>query len=341
MAFRAVVLALCVVVAAVAAVDAATPRRKPRWAIVKTQGVPVRRHEACFVMVRGKGYLIGGRGRTKPVSVYDPRRRRWSNKPGPGVEIHHMQCVPTPDGKIWIPSSWYGGYPREKNHAVIHVFDTVTSKWSTRPGLPEKRRRGGGAVVLRANKLWVAGGARGGHGAQATSLKWFDAYNLRTGKWETNKPDAPFVRDHVGGAVVAGKFCVAGGRDGGKADFFNRPILPTMCFNFRTYRWERKANIPVGRAGSAYGVDCKGRMMVAGGEGKGKAYSRVDYFNGSRWVAPSSLQKSRHGSGLAVSKCSCGQVIIASGAGGQGGGNELTTTETYFPDGVDRKCSSY
>ena len=54
--------------------------------------MPHKRHEACFVNVNGKGYLIGGRGE-KPVDVYDPNIQSWTQKAGPGLELHHMQCV--------------------------------------------------------------------------------------------------------------------------------------------------------------------------------------------------------------------------------------------------------
>lgn len=107
----------------------------------------------------GKHYLVGGRG-VKNVGVYDPSTSSWTSAPGPGVEIHHMQCVVSGDGRIWIPGSWYGGYPREKNHAFIFIFNTRTNKWSKKPGLPAARRRGSAAVVLRRGMIYVSHGNR-------------------------------------------------------------------------------------------------------------------------------------------------------------------------------------
>ena len=50
------------------------------------------RHEACFVMVNGLAYLIGGRG-YKRIDIYNPVTRTWSTGQEPPIQLHHMQCV--------------------------------------------------------------------------------------------------------------------------------------------------------------------------------------------------------------------------------------------------------
>ena len=77
--------------------------------------------------------------------------------------------------------------------------------------------------------------------------------------------------------------------------------------------------------------------MVAGGEGSGKAWDRVDVFDGTSWTTIDNLVRGRHGSGLAVD-CVCNQIYIASGAAAQGGGPEIKSVETYFPGGIDVPC---
>ena len=63
-----------------------------RWIEVATNNTALeRRHEACFVWVNGKAYLVGGRGQLS-VNIYDPHTRVWSAEPGPGQQLHHMQC---------------------------------------------------------------------------------------------------------------------------------------------------------------------------------------------------------------------------------------------------------
>jgi hypothetical protein len=135
---------------------------------------------------------------------------------------------------------------------------------------------------------------------------------------------------------VNGHICVAGGRNGGEVGFFNLVILPTDCYNPITNTWSVQANITQGRAGSSYGTTCDGKLMIAGGEGFGKAWSNVDVFDGTTWTAVDSLNVARHGSGLAVD-CICNQITIASGSSKQGN-REIKSVETYFPNGVDTPC---
>jgi hypothetical protein len=241
-------------------------------------------------------------------------------------------------------SSWTGNYPEERNTEHIHIYDTVKNSWSTKAGLPETRRRGGAASVLVGRRIYVSHGNRGGHEQSgrdfARTLGWLDYYDIDKDQWVTNLPDAPNPRDHTGGALVNGnRICVAGGRDGGSSGFFNLVVLPTDCYNLDTGVWSVEADIPQGRAGGAYGTTCDGKLMIAGGEGFGKAHKNVDVFDGTSWSTFASLNVGRHGSGLGFD-CQCKQIHIASGSGGQGGGPELRSVETYFPDGVKAACSS-
>jgi Malectin domain/Kelch motif len=312
-------------IAAISVVKATT-ETQPSWVTVDTNGEPDARHESCFVMVGSKAYLVGGRD-NEPISVYTPSNQSWTREPGPGLKLHHMQCV-VADGKIWIVSAWTGNCCKEPNVPFIYIYDPVTKKWQTKPGLPEPRRRGGGAAVLYGREIYVVAGNRGGHGqGRGVALAWFDKYNIDTDTWTLNLPDAPHARDHTGGGIVNGKLCVASGRDSGAPDFFNATVLPTDCFNFITKKWEVHANIPQGRAGAAIGTICGGgKLVVAGGEGYGRAWDRVDIFDGTGWTVGPSLQSARHGTGLAF-HCFANATYIASGSGAQGGRPELTSVE--------------
>lgn len=306
-------------------------------------GQLIRRHEACAVMVNGLVVLLGGRGVNKGVSVYNPRTRVWSNRagPGPGIELHHMQCVGT-NGRVYVVSSWTGGFPFERNNDKIYIYNVAADVWSTRAGLPERRRRGGGAAILRQGVIYVVGGNRGGHGGHATTLGWMDGYDIARNSWMTNLPPMPDGRDHTGGALVNGQLCVAGGRDGGSSNFFNENKESTWCYNFGNKTWVRKANFPTPRAGSSYGRTCDGRLIVAGGEGAGRAYANVDVFDGCSWKSSRAMTRARHGSGVATSNCrTCGQMFIPSGSGSQGGSPELMSTERFVPAGRRFVCTIY
>lgn len=324
---------------------AAVSTTNGRWQTAKVRsGSLVRRHEACAVMVNGLVVLVGGRGVNKPVSIYNPKTGAWTqrNGPGPGIEIHHFQCVVI-KGKIWIVASWTGGFPREKNNDKGYLYDVKANKWSTFPAMPSNRNRGGGVAVRKGSWIYVVAGNRGGHGPPSTSLTWMDAFNWKTKKWSTQKyPNMPGGgRDHVGGAMVKGRLCVAGGRDGGVQRFFRATLLSTYCFNFKSRKWQRSADFPQGRAGAMTGTTCDGRMMIAGGEGSGMAFKRVDVFDGNKWQQAPDMKEGRHGSGLAVAKCSCGHIFIPSGSGSQGGSPELPSTEQYIPGGAKATCTKY
>ncbi|KAI0559016.1 hypothetical protein FGB62_171g011 [Gracilaria domingensis] len=321
----------------------APPSTNGVWQTVSiSSGALTPRHEACFVWSDGKGYLLGGR-RVKPVDIFDPRTNSWTQGTNPGLQLHHMQCVAYKK-KIYIVSAWTRGFPREANVDKIYIYDTQTDSWSTRPGLPENRRRGGSASVLYDDKIYVVAGNRGGHGSHATSLGWMDYYDLLDEVWVTNLPDLPQgeERDHVGGSVVNGnKLCIAGGRDGGVDQFFTATRKSTLCYSFASGVWQNmQAPIPEERAGASYGTTCAGHMMIAGGE-RTDAFSRVDVFDGSSWTTVASLKQKRHGSGLGVSACSCGHIFIASGSGRKGGSPELESTEVYLPTGNPAPCAQY
>lgn len=243
---------------------------------------------------------------------------------------------------MWIVTSWKGRFPFEKNNDRVYVYDVKGDKWSTKTGLPERRRRGGAAAVRKGDIIYVVAGNRGGHGAHATSLRWVDGYNWRKNTWFT-MPDMPqgSERDHVGGALVNGMICVAGGHDGGSRNFFNANVESTYCLDFTMKKWVRKENFPAPRAGANTERTCSGGMMIAGGEGDGVAYKRVDVFDGKKWRREADMVRQRHSSGMAVSRCECGHIFVASGSGSQGGSPELTTTEEFVPAGKPDRCSTY
>lgn len=317
-----------------------------KWRIAPVKsGKLVQRHEACAVMVHGRVVLIGGRGVNKPTSIYNPKTKKWrtASGPGRGEQIHHFQCVAA-GGSVWIAASWWGFYPFEKNNKHVYEYKVAADKWVKHPGMQARRSRGGAASILRGSLIFVVAGNRGGHGPHSKSVPWVDAFNWKTKKWLRKRfPDMPDSgRDHVGGAMVKGKMCIAGGRNGGTERFFRENIASVYCFDFKKRAWLRMRNLPSPRAGANTGKTCDGRMMVAGGEGDGKGYGRVDLFDGNIWKRGPNLIDSRHSSGLAFASCrKCGHVFIPSGSGSQGGNPELFTTEEYIPKGAPKDCKRY
>ena len=89
------------------------------WKEVDNDAPLHKRHEACFLMVGRKAYLLAGRN-INPVNIYDPVTREWTQGQPPPISIHHTQCVAV-DKSIWMVSSWTGGYPQETNNDLIYV----------------------------------------------------------------------------------------------------------------------------------------------------------------------------------------------------------------------------
>lgn len=305
-------------------------------------GTITTRSDSCFVMVRGKGYLLGGRG-IPVTNIFNPKTRTWTEGAAPPFEFHHSQCVVFKN-KVFVPASYSGDFPREEANARMLVYDTVKDRWSSRKGLPADRRRGAAASVLFDKKIWVVGGSQFGHGTGSNTVGWMDYYDLATKKWVTEQPNLPFGRDHTGAAIIMGKLCVAGGRISSRANFFSAVVRSTWCYDFNAMTWTNvRAPLPGARAGAAYGKTCDGYLMLAGGEGmRMRAFNRVDLFDGTKWMRTATLVKGRHSTGVAVPRCArCSQIFIAAGNGKQGDEQRLDSTEVFLPGGVDEICARY
>lgn len=293
-------------------------------------------------MVRGKAYLLGGRG-LPATNIFNPTTRTWTEGAAPLFEFHHAQCVVFKN-KVFVPASYSGEFPNEKANARMLVYDTRNDRWRTRAGMPAERRRGAAASVLFDMKLWVVGGSQFGHGAGSKTVGFMDFYDLVTKKWVTELPNLPIKRDHFGAGIVNGKLCVAGGRDSSKEEFFRAVVRSTWCYDFSAMEWKNvRAPLPGARAGAAYGKTCDGKLIVAGGEGmRMRPFTRVDLFDGERWTSSAKLARGRHSTGIAIARCAkCSQIFIAAGNGKRGEANQLDSIEVFLPGGVDEVCEKY
>jgi hypothetical protein len=176
--------------------------------------------------------LVGGRG-NKGTNICNPVSRTWSKGAAPPMqEMHHMQCVAA-QGKLWVMAAWTACFPMEENAPNACVHDPATNVWATKTAIPVDRRRGAAAVVVSADesKTHVSHGNSGGHetGNHTALLGHLDACDISTDTWTALSSNAPNPRDHVGGALIDGRICVAGGGDGGE---LNSPSVgPTDCYN--------------------------------------------------------------------------------------------------------------
>jgi len=298
------------------------------WTPVPAQGTMQPRHEAAFIAVRGKIYLLGGR-RIQPVNIFDPATGSWSQGTPPPVEVHHFQPVVW-ENKIWLVGAMTGRYPQERALDHIPVYDPATDSWSRGPGLPEHRRRGGAGAVIREDKLYVVCGIINGH--WDGHVAWLDELDLSTGRWR-ELPDAPRARDHFQTAIVADKLYAAGGRRSWAArkETFNHVEVSVDVYDFKTGIWATlpspAGDLPVPRAGTM-SIAVGRHLIVAGGESmaQGAAHAEVHALDTAtgNWSAWPALVRGRHGSGLTLLD---NRLYVASGSGNRGGSPELDSVE--------------
>lgn len=300
-----------------------------QWSpVVSTdESKPVQRHEAAFVRVGTKFYLLGGRD-IRPVSIYDTQTGSWSEGVEPPIEMHHFQPVVYND-KIYCIAAMTGGWPNETPTTHVYIYDPATDEWRQGDEIPEERRRGSTGNVLYNGKIYIACGIKNGHiGDHKT---WMDKYDPATGEWEV-LADAPRARDHFQAVLVDGKIVTPAGRNTGiiPDEAFGGTIAEVDVYDIASNTWETLPNdLPTKRAGNA-AILYDGEVLVVGGESttQEKAHSEVEALNlnTNEWRTLPALIEGRHGSGLLEFEEA---IYIASGCGNRGGSPELFTMEKY------------
>ena len=287
----------------------------------------VQRHEAAFVEVDEKFYLLGGRD-IRPVSVFDPQTQSWSTATEPPLELHHFQPVVI-DDKIYVIGAYTGPFPNETPVPNIYIYDPASDSWSQGDEIPEERRRGSTGNILFEGKVYITCGIKNGHIGDYKNF--LDRYDPATGTWEI-LADAPRARDHFQAVLADGKIFVGAGRNSGIVpdDIFAGTIAEVDIYDIATDTWETLPNdIPTQRAGNAATL-FNGLVLVVGGESntQQQAHSEVEALDltTNQWTSLASLLEGRHGTGLIEFE---GELYIASGSGNQGGSPELFTMEKF------------
>ncbi len=293
------------------------------------------RHEATYVAVGEKLYLVGGRGQ-RALDIYDPVADTWTTGATPPIEFHHFQAVEL-DGELWVAGAFIGDYPNETPVAEIHIYDPDTNAWRIGPTNP--RPRGSAGVAVHNGILYIAGGLTNGH--IDGHVPYLDSYNPNTDTWST-LANVPQNRDHFQMQVIDGKIWLAGGRETAKnstAGVFGNLVEAVAYYDIASNAWTTlplSANIPTPRAGTAAAVMGNELVIVGGESAQAAAHDEVEALDTllQTWRNLPSMIEGRHGSGLAELN---GRYYIASGSGTQGGSDqsELDHHEVYLP------CSIY
>ncbi|MDQ8197965.1 kelch repeat-containing protein [Pelagicoccus enzymogenes] len=295
------------------------------WKTLETNGEPVARHEAGFLDVEDKAYLVGGR-RINPVSIFDPATNTWTQGAASPIEIHHFQPVEY-KGEIWVVGAMTGKFPNETPVEKVLIYNPEKDAWRWGPEIPEGRARGGAGVSLYEGKIYLSAGITRGH--MGGFIPWHDVLDPETGEW-TQLPDAPHARDHFQSAVLDGKLYLAGGRQTSREtnEVFSRTVAPVDVYDFASGTWSTlEKELPTPRAGNTT-FSFGRKVIVIGGEtGHNQtAHAEVEAYDvdAQNWQSLPSLNRGRHGTGVAIIKCT---LYTASGSGNRGGRPELSDIE--------------
>ncbi|WP_298484728.1 kelch repeat-containing protein [uncultured Maribacter sp.] len=282
------------------------------------------RHEAAFVCVKDKFYLLGGRG-IRPVSIYNAVTGVWTKGAKPPIELHHFQPV-VYKNLVYVIGAMTGRYPGETPVPNIYIYNVSTNRWYKGDTIPKERVRGSTGNVIYKDNVYISCGIKNGH--IGDHKKWLDTYNLKTGEWQI-LPDAPIARDHFQATIVEDKIYLLGGRQSKAPDeTFKHTIAEVNVFDIEKESWETMPNnLPTERAGNMV-TAIKKHIWVIGGESDNQpvAHNEVEVLNTQtkEWYKKPSLQRGRHGSGIIVYKSAC---YVASGSGNKGGSPELKSME--------------
>lgn len=298
-----------------------------KWQTLNCTGEPVARHEAAFIEVEGKFYLVGGR-RIQEVSIFDPGTNTWTSGAKPPVELHHFQGF-SYEGEIYVIGAHTGKYPHETPLKEAYIYNPADDSWAKGFSMPEGRLRASTTANVYKNKLYIAGGIIDGH--WDGHVKWFDVYDFKTGQWET-LPDAPRARDHATSVICNDKLYLLGGRV--SSGFIRKVMELTVpevdVFDFKTGQWSTlEASVPTQRAGCT-SICIGDKLLFAGGESTGQvaAHNEIEVLDTKTgtWSTLPSLIQGRHGTQLIWYKK---KLYIASGCEKRGGSSELKTIEAF------------
>lgn len=287
---------------------------------------PLKRHEAAFVNVRDKFYLLGGR-RVQNVSIFDTKTKQWTKGAKPPLEMHHFQPV-VYKNDIYIIGALTGRYPSETPIKHIYIYKTESDSWIKGDAIPAERLRGSTGNIIKNGIIYISCGIKDGH--KSDHKKWLDSYNVKTGEWEI-LPDAPRARDHFQAVEAEGKIYVLAGRlSKAPKKTFTETIAEVDVYDIKTKKWSTISdNLPTQRAGNIallYGDN----VLVIGGESihQKKAHNDVEGLNVNtlQWKKYPKLLQGRHGTGAFLYE---NEIYIASGCNNRGGSPELETMEKY------------
>jgi N-acetylneuraminic acid mutarotase len=280
------------------------------------------RQENGVAALAGEIYVIGGFDElaqvVADVEAYDPGSDTWRSR-APLPDPRHHPNVAVVGDKLFVVGSLAGnGFAAQGD---VYVYDAAGNEWFGGTPMPAGTERGGAAVAVLGDTIYVAGGYRAG------SVADFSAYDTATGIWEP-LPDLPAIRDHLVGFAFDGKIYAVGGRANGIEAVTSRVDV----FDPTSGEWSAAAPMPTARGGSMAAL-AGDHFFVVGGEGNAASasgvFDDVEAFSPAddAWQVLAPMQTPRHGTGAA----SLGGVLYVPGGATQASFGAVDVNEALVP----------
>jgi non-specific serine/threonine protein kinase len=188
-------------------------------------------------------------------------------------------------GDLYVMGGYASATGLDREIAGLFRYRPSRDRWSRLPNAPT--RRAAHAMGVIGDKLYVAGGARGGRPLRSVAI-----YDFRRRRWSTG-PRMHFAREHLAGAVAGGFFYVLAGRAAGEGNF-----AVAERYDPRRRRWQRLPEMSKPRGGIAAAAVGR-RVVVFGGEEGAGTIGSVELYDPARrrWSDLPDMLTPRHGLG--------------------------------------------
>lgn len=279
------------------------------------------RQENGVAVLNGEIYVIGGfsaaRAIVAAVEAYDPATNTWRRVAPQPVPLHHPN-VAVARGRLYVAGALSGsGFAAT---GATYEYDPAADRWTARAPMPAGTERGAAATAAIGDRIYVAGGYRGG------AVGDFSVYDAAADTWQA-LPALPTAREHFFAVSSGTRVITVGGRAGG------RLLAQVEIFDTATNRWSSGAPLPTPRGGHL-GALVDGRIHALGGEGNATAgsngvFAEHEVYDPATdaWRAAERMRTPRHG----TQAVALGGVLYAIGGATLQGFGAVAVNEAFAP----------
>jgi N-acetylneuraminic acid mutarotase len=270
-------------------------------------------------------FAVGGSspsGRyVRTVEAYNFATNTWSGRRDLPLPLAHMNGIGVIGGKLYMSGgAWQLADFSTGYHPGLNVYDPVQNTWTKKADMPKRISNGVTGVIN--GKLYVLSGYCHDCGPDKWSARLY-RYDPVTNIW-TALAWAPNRHSSGAGAVINGKFYVAGGYD----NFEHSNKLDV--FDPAAGRWRTLAPMPTARGGASGAVlQNKFYVIGKGGDDPRVQTNQVEAYDPvtNTWSTKTQMLGDGQGDFAAGSLTFGGRPYILV----VGGYNDARTNEAYTP----------